>query len=121
MLTSTEIDKLKALGGIDWISPLRAKQIQSLVASGCLQISEFDEIDLMEIAAPDFPGERLIVCRNPLPGQRVGSEGQPLRGVADASAHQAAQRMVRAGEHARDYGEQGVAHRAAHRGPRTPP
>lgn len=66
MLTGTEIGKLKALGGIDWISALRAKEIQALVSSGSLQLSVFDQRDLMEVASPDFPGERLIVCRNPL-------------------------------------------------------
>lgn len=48
---------------------LRAPQIHQLVRDGALQLSLFDERDLDETASPDYPGERLIVCRNPLRGQ----------------------------------------------------
>jgi hypothetical protein len=68
MITSARIrDGLKP-AGLDWITCLRAPQIQALAATGgALQLSLFDERDLAEIAVPDeFPGERLIVCRNPL-------------------------------------------------------
>jgi hypothetical protein len=68
MITNARIrDDLKP-AGLDWITCLRAPQIQALAAEGGpLQLSLFDERDLAEIAAPDaFPGERLIVCRNPL-------------------------------------------------------
>jgi CBS domain-containing protein len=68
MITDARIrDDLKP-AGLDWISCLRAPQIQALAAEGGpLQPSLFDERDMAEIAAPDaFPGERLIVCRNPL-------------------------------------------------------
>ncbi len=68
MITDARIrDDLKPTG-LDWISCLRAPQIQALAAEGGpLQLSLFDERDMAEIAAPDaFPGERLIVCRNPL-------------------------------------------------------
>ena len=54
------------LAGLDWISCLRAPQIAALAADqGPLQMSLFDERDLAEITSPDFPGERLIACRNP--------------------------------------------------------
>lgn len=52
--------------GLDWITALRAPSIQQLVEGGPLQLSLFDERDLAEITAPAYPGERLIVCRNPL-------------------------------------------------------
>ena len=67
MITSARIrDDLKP-AGLDWISCLRAPQIQDLAADGGpLQLSLFDDRDLAEISAPQFPGERLIVCRNPL-------------------------------------------------------
>ena len=52
--------------GIEWISALRATQIQKLAKDGQLQMSLFDQTDLVEIAHPDFPGERLIACFNPL-------------------------------------------------------
>jgi Transposase DDE domain len=65
MLTAARIrDDLKP-AGLDWITTLRAPQIQALAEAGPLQLSLFDERDLAEIAAPDYPGERLIVCRNP--------------------------------------------------------
>lgn len=66
LITAARIrDDLKP-AGLDWITTLRAPQIQALVEGGALQMSLFDERDLAEIAAPDYPGERLIVCRNPL-------------------------------------------------------
>jgi transposase len=67
MITSARIrEDLPASHGIQWISALRATQIQKLAASGQLQMSLFDQTDLVEIAHPDFPGERLIACFNPL-------------------------------------------------------
>jgi hypothetical protein len=52
--------------GLDWITALRAPSIQQLVEGGPLQLSLFDERDLAEITAAAYPGERRIVCRNPL-------------------------------------------------------
>ncbi len=66
MLTSARIRNELRPGGLDWISCLRAPQVQALAAEhGPLQLSLFDERDLAEISAPElYPGERLIVCRN---------------------------------------------------------
>ena len=67
MITSARIRQdLPADRGIHWISALRASQIQKLAKDGQLQMSLFDRTDLVEIAHPDFPGERLIACFNPL-------------------------------------------------------
>jgi len=67
MITSARIrEDLPASHGIQWISALRATQIQKLAAGGRLQMTLFDQTDLVEIAHPDFPGERLIACFNPL-------------------------------------------------------
>ncbi len=67
MITSARIrEDLPPTHGIQWISALRATQIQKLAQSGQLQMSLFDKTDLVEIAHPDFPGERLIACYNPL-------------------------------------------------------
>jgi transposase len=66
MLTQAQIGKLKQHPGLSWISSLRSPAIRSLVASGHLQRSLFDETNLAEIRAPEFPGERLIACFNPL-------------------------------------------------------
>jgi transposase len=65
MITSARIrEDLPASYGIQWISALRATQIQKLAAGGQLQMSLFDQTDLVEIAHPDFPSERLIACFN---------------------------------------------------------
>jgi transposase len=67
MITSARIrEDLPPSKGIQWISALRATQIQKLATGGQLQMSLFDKTDLVEIAHPDFPGERLIACFNPL-------------------------------------------------------
>jgi transposase len=67
MITNARIrEDLPASQGIQWISALRANQIQKLATGGHLQMSLFDKTDLVEIAHPDFPGERLIACFNPL-------------------------------------------------------
>lgn len=66
MITSARIDALKELGGYGWVTALRAPQIAALAADdGPLQMSLFDDTNLAEISHPDYPGERLIACRNP--------------------------------------------------------
>ena len=66
MLTRARIEQdLKAAGGIDWITALRAPAIRKLAQGGPLQMSLFDERDLCEISSPDYPDERLVACRNP--------------------------------------------------------
>jgi hypothetical protein len=67
MITSARIREDLRPAGLDWITALRAPQLQALaVPDGPLQLSLFDDRDLAEIVSPDYPGERLIVCRNPL-------------------------------------------------------
>jgi hypothetical protein len=66
MITAARIEALKELGGLGWLTCLRAPAIAALAAAdGPLQLSLFDEQDLAEISHPDYPGERLIACRNP--------------------------------------------------------
>ena len=65
MLTSARIDDELRPAALDWISALRAPQIKALVEAGALQLSLFDEQNLVEITHPDYPGERLVCCRNP--------------------------------------------------------
>ena len=66
MLTSARIEQDLRPAGLDWITALRAPAIQALAGeNGPLQLSLFDQRDLAEITSPDYPGERLIVCRNP--------------------------------------------------------
>jgi len=66
MITSARIREDLAPAGLDWITALRAPKIQELADGGPLQISLFDDRDLAEITSADYPGERLIVCRNGL-------------------------------------------------------
>ena len=65
MLTSARIEALKEVGGVGWISALRSTQIEALVKHGQIQLGLFDKRNLAEISSPDFPGERLVVCKNP--------------------------------------------------------
>jgi Transposase DDE domain len=67
MITSARIRALRELEGMAWITCLRGPAVKKLMADdGPLQLSLFDEQDLAEITSPDFPGERLIACRNPV-------------------------------------------------------
>jgi transposase len=66
MITQARIDEeLRDVPGLDWITALRAPQISQLVEGGAIQLDLFDERDLLEIEHPEYPGERLVVCRNP--------------------------------------------------------
>ena len=66
MLTEARIREEVAPAGLDWISALRSSAIRQLVESGAVQMSLFDQTDLVEIRSDAYPGERLVVCRNPL-------------------------------------------------------
>jgi hypothetical protein len=66
MITSARISADLEPAGLDWITALRAPKIQELVNGGALQLSLFDDRNLAEITSSAYPGERLIVCRNPL-------------------------------------------------------
>ncbi len=65
MITTARIEALKELGGLGWISSLRAPAIAALAEAGALQLSLFDQQNLAEITHPDYAGERLVACRNP--------------------------------------------------------
>jgi hypothetical protein len=66
MITSARVDELRELGGFGWVTALRAPAIAALAAdNGPLQMSLFDQVNLAEITHPDYPGERLVACRNP--------------------------------------------------------
>lgn len=64
MITEARLTEDVKTAGLDWITALRAPAIKDLVKGGALQLSLFDERDMASITSPDFPGERLIVCRN---------------------------------------------------------
>jgi Transposase DDE domain len=103
MVTDARIETVLKPAGLDWITALRASTIRALAEAGTVQLSLFDERDLAEVSSPDLPGERLVVCRNPLPaaertrkreellaatdaelariGKAVGRKSKPLRGA----------------------------------------
>ena len=94
MLTQTQIDHLRQYPQLGWISALRSASIRQLVDHGHLQLSLFDRQDLAEISSPDFPGERLMVCFNPLLAEQrrrkrqdlLAATEKPLKKLADAAA-----------------------------------
>src|SRR5208282_347519 len=65
MMTEARITENLKAAGLDWITSLRAPAIKELMNSGRLQLTLFDQRDMASITSPDFPGERLVVCRNP--------------------------------------------------------
>ena len=67
LLTEARIrDELQPVVGLEWITALRASAVKQLVSTGALQLSLLDQQDLAQITSPDYPGERLVVCKNPL-------------------------------------------------------
>ena len=64
MITQRQVDVLAKTDGVDWIAALRPGAIAKLLDSGALQMDLFDERNLFEVTHPDFPGERLVACRN---------------------------------------------------------
>ncbi|HLB77318.1 MAG TPA: transposase, partial [Candidatus Dormibacteraeota bacterium] len=83
MLNNARVEEL-AERGMGWITALRAPQIQALLASGSLQLGIFDERNLAEISDPAYPGERLIVCRNPLLAQARKRKREDLLRATEA-------------------------------------
>ncbi len=78
MITQTQIDELRKLKGVDWISALRPEPIRKLLENGIIQMDLFDERQLFSFIHPDFPDERLIACRNPALAIRRSKKRQSL-------------------------------------------
>ena len=78
MLTQPQIDKLKAHPQMGWITALTSVAIRSLLAEGALQLSLLDEKNLVEMQSPEYPGERLMVCYNPLLAEERKGKRQEL-------------------------------------------
>src|SRR5437016_5273547 len=91
-LTSARIDQTLRPAGLDWITALRAPAIKQLAAEGgLLQPSLFDNRDMAEITSPDYPGERLVVCKNPLlADERARKRAELLAGTENELARIAA-------------------------------
>ena len=65
MISSKAIEEMRETEGVGWISALKSVSIRALVEQGQLQLDLFDERNLLELSSPDYPGERLVACRNP--------------------------------------------------------
>ena len=104
MLTEARLRDEVQPAGLDWITSLRAPAIQDLVKTGAFQPSLFDQRELGEITAPDYPGERLVVCRNPLLAEERRRKRQELLAETEAQLHKiaAATRRARRPLHGKD-------------------
>jgi hypothetical protein len=96
MITAARIEEALKPAGLDWITTLRAPAIRSLAEAGHLQLSLFDERDLATITSPDYPGERLIACRNPLLADERARKRQDLLAATEKKLAAIAARVHRA-------------------------
>ena len=78
MITQALLEEDFLFQGLEWITALRSNQIRVLVETDAIQLSLFDQQDLAEITSPDYPGERLIACRNPLLAQSRAQKREEL-------------------------------------------
>ena len=92
MITEARLDETVRPAGLDFITALRAPAIRKLAEEGSLQLSLFDDRDLAAITSPDYPGERLIVCRNPL---LADERARKRRELLDATEHKLAHIQTR--------------------------
>ena len=95
MVTKANLALLRADGDAAWITALKAPQVKKLVKDGALQLSLFDEQELAEIAADDYPGERLVVCRNPLVAQERARKRNDLLAATERALTEIAGRVAR--------------------------
>jgi len=85
MITNARIEALRELGGMGWVTALRAPAIAALAADdGPLQMSLFDQTNLAEISHPNYPGERLVACRNPALATERARKRQALLEATEA-------------------------------------
>jgi Transposase DDE domain len=97
LLTSARIEETLRPAGLDWITALRAPAIKVLAAEGGpLQPSLFDTRDMAEIDSPDYPGERLVVCKNPLLGQERARKRSELLAATEKELIRIQARVQRA-------------------------
>jgi transposase len=78
MISQKQIDEIRQLEDIDWITALKTGEIRMLLEKEALQMGLFDERNLFELTDPEFPGERLVACRNPLLAKRRANKRQSL-------------------------------------------
>ena len=110
MITDARIEATLRPAGLDWITALRAPAIQQLaVEGGPLQPSLFDTRDMAEITSPEFPGERLVVCKNPLLADERARKRGELLAATEKDLDRIQKRVQRANNPLRGAGEIGKA------------
>jgi hypothetical protein len=110
MLTAARIEQALRPAGLDWITALRGPAIRQLAAEGGpLQLSLFDTRDMAEISSPDYPGERLVVCKNPLLAEQRRRKRDELLALTEADLLKIQARVTREKNPLRGAGEIGKA------------
>lgn len=99
MLTEARIREDLAPNGLEWVTALRAPAIKQLRKKKVIQPSLFDEVDLAEIQSPDFPGERLVACRNPLLAKERARKRRELLAATESDLQDVAQQCIDGGGH----------------------
>jgi hypothetical protein len=97
MISHKAIQELRELDGLSWITALKSTQIRSLVESDALQLGLFDERNLFELSHPDYPGERLIACRNPQLTKLRGHKRHALLEATQQELEKVRARVARGG------------------------
>lgn len=95
MLTQTQIEHLKQHPGLGWISALRTEAIRKLADGGALQRSLFDQRNLAGIASPEFPGERLVACYNPVLAEQRRRKREALLKATEECLDKIARQVAR--------------------------
>jgi hypothetical protein len=107
MVTRANLAAMRAVDGVEWITALKAPQVKRLARTGAFQPSLFDQQNLAEIASDEFPGERLVVCRNPLVAAERARKREALLAATEAELAPIRERVRRGTLH--DAGAIGVA------------
>jgi len=94
MIAQTSIDTLKTVDGVAWITALKSAQIRTLLTGGALQLGLFDDRNLVELTHPDYPGERLMACRNPELGTVRAHKRQDLLAATTAALEKIQRRVA---------------------------
>src|SRR5215211_4864735 len=94
MVTRANLDAIRHAEGIEWITALKAPQVKRLARTGAFQPSLFDEVNLAEITAEEFPGERLVVCRNPLVAAERARKREALLAATEADLEPIRERVA---------------------------
>ena len=95
LLTQVQIEHLKRHRGLGWVSALKSLQVRALVEQDALQLSLFDEQNLAEIVSPDYPGERLVACYNPLLAEERSRKREELLATTEAGLERVAREAAR--------------------------